>query len=416
MGNRDILNRAIENVGIDQRIWLVAETGGYGNAATGGLFPTATDAIEHTSAKIEFKIPRDDATHRSGRSLVVRLSKKKEVKFSFESYIVPSDPDGSNHPVLPDLHPILVSAMGQVDTSDPAVIKYKLTKSTTTTIRMLEEGTHFSRVVFGCVADNITFSLPGDGKAMFKCDGFAQDVITAGQSSLSAAVTAANALVLNAGEGIRFDVGSYVDVIDQTDGNTQKASARKITAIATDTLTVDGAAITAASGDIVIGAAPDYTATSSANALLGLRGHFTTGLMGAVDAQLISAEISIKNSYAQKNFIYGSSEILGFIADKRRTISVKMDVLLTRDNFEFYQRNTRFIADNLTITLEPQDLPAPSFPTITGRTFSFIFPKVEFNVPVIEQPADGYIKLTLEGVALASSINSVNNEFELHIS
>lgn len=412
---RDFKNRAFENVGIDQRIWIVAETGGYGKLATGGLFPVATDAIEHTDAKITFNIPRDDAAHRSGRSLVVRLSKKKDAKFTFESYIVPADPSGSD-PVLPDMHSFLVSAIGSVDTTDPAVIKYKLTKSTTTSIRMLEEGTHFSRVIFGCVTDNATFTLPGDGKAMFKCDGFAQDVVTAGQSTLSAPVAAANVLVVQTGEGARYDVGAYVDVIDAATGNTRLAAARMITAISGDSLTVAGAAITAATDDIVVGAAPDYTATSSANALLGLRGQFTTGLMGTVDAQLISAEIGIKNNYTQKNFVYGSAETLGFIADKRRAVSIKLDVLLTRDNFEFYQNNTKFIADNLQITLEPQDIPAPSFATTAGRTFTFIFPKVEFNVPALEQPSDGYVKLTLTGVALASDINSVNNELELHIS
>src|SRR4051812_29057056 len=113
---RDILNRSNESVGIDQRVWVLEETG-YGNAASAGLFPVATDGIEHVTALLDFKIPRENANHRSGRSLVTRLSKKKEVKWSFESYIVPADPTGAN-PNLPDMHPMLVNAFGSVVQTD----------------------------------------------------------------------------------------------------------------------------------------------------------------------------------------------------------------------------------------------------------------------------------------------------------
>lgn len=411
---RDILNRSNEFVGIDQRLWIITETGGYGKEATGGLFPLAANGIEHNSAKIEFNIPREDAAHRSGRSRVVRLSGKKEVKFSYEGYIIPGTPSGAN-PTLPDSHPMLLSAFGAVDESNPAKKIYTLTRSTTSSFRYLEEGTHFSRLAVGCVADSITFTLPGDGKAMMKVEGFGQDVISAGQSSLNGAVVASNDLVLQTGEGQRFEVGSYVDVIDKDDGNTRTAASRKITAIVGDTLTVDGAAISADDDDIVIGAAPDFTADSSENALLGLKGDVSTGSFGSLGCDLLSAEITLKNNYTQKIMTYGTDSACGFIADKRRDVQLKLEILLTKSNFDFYQKNKSFIADSVEITLQPQEIPAP-INAAAGRTFTFKFAKVEFNVPQIEQPADGFIKLSLEGVALAADINSVNNEFSLEIS
>lgn len=412
---RDLLNRANEFVGIDQRLWIILETGGYGALATSGLFPTDTDAIEHTSGKIDFDIPRDTATHRSGRSAVVRLSGKRTAKFSFESYIVPGIPDGSNHPTLPDAHPMLLSAMGSVDQSDPTKIVYGLTRSTTSSFRFLEEGTHFSRMCTGCVADTITFSLPGDGKAMMKVEGFGQDVLSAGESLATAAGSAVNVVTVTAGTGERYEIGSYIDIIDHTDGNTRKVAGRKVTAIATDTLTFDGAAGTWAIGDIVVGAAPDFLATSSENALLGLKGSFSTGAFGTIDNELISAEIAIKNNYTQKTFLYGTDTSQGFIADKRREVTLKLDVLLTKSNFDFYQKNKNFIADSVEIDLAPQTIPAPINSPV-GRTFKFKFNRVEFKIPAIEQPSDGYIKLTLEGVALASSINAPNDELSIEIS
>jgi hypothetical protein len=410
---RDILNRSNEFVGLDQRLWIVTETGGYGTAATGGTAPLATNGIEHTAAKIEFNIPREDAAHRSGRSRVSRLSGKKEVKFSFEGYIIPGTPNGSDEPTLPDAHPMLLSAFGAYNQTDPAKIVYSLARSNTASFRMLEEGSHFSRLAVGCVADSITFSLPGDGKAMLKVEGFGSDVFSAGQATLDGAVTT-NTLVLATGQGARFEKNALVDVIDKDDGNTRKAASRKITAISGDTLTVDGAAITADSGDIVIGAAPDFTADSSENALLGLKGDVSTGSFGSLGCDLLSAEITLKNNYTPKTMTYGKDAACGFIADKRREVSLKLDILLTKDNYDFYQSNKNFTADNVEITLQPQEIPGP-INSSAGRTFTFKFSKVEFNVPQIEQPADGFVKLSLEGVALASDINNVNDEFSLEI-
>lgn len=410
---RDILNRSNESVGIDQRMWILEETG-YGNLASAGLFPLAADGIEHVSAMLDFKIPREDAAHRSGRSLVTRLSKKKEVKWSFESYIVPADPTGSN-PNLPDMHPMLINVFGQVDETDPSKKIYKLTRASARSFRMLEEGTHFSRLAVGCVADAVTFTLPGDGMAMCKFEGFAQDLYTAGQSTLAADATATNTLVVQTGHGKRFEVGGYVDGIDQADGNTRKFFSRKITAVTGDTLTISGAAVTALTDDIIIGAAPDFTASKSENALLGLKGSFTTGSLGTIDCQLLSAEIGIKNNYTPKNMIYGTDSNCGYVADKRREVTLKLDVLLTQDNYEFYVQNKTFVADSVTIVLAPQDIPAP-INAPAGRKFTFRFAKVEFDVPTLEQPGDSYVKLTLEGKALAADINTVNNEFELEIS
>jgi hypothetical protein len=411
---RDLLNRSNEFVGIDQRLWVVLESGGYGKAATTGLFPLATDGIEHVTAKIDFNIPREDAAHRSGRSRVVRLSGKKEAKFSYEGYIIPGTPDGSNHPTLPDAHPMLVSAFGAVDQTDPTKIVYKLTRATTNSFRFLEEGSHFSRLAMGCVADTITFTLPGDGKAMMKVEGFAQDVVSAGQTEAAVLGTSTNNVTVATGTGQRFEVGGYIDIISQTDGSTRTAFSRLITGIAGDVLTFAGTSVSFAVGDIVVGAAPDFTADSAENALLGLKGTFSTGAFGVIDSQLMSAEISMKNNYTEKKGIYGTSTNSGFIADKRRDVTLKLEVLLTKSNFDFYQKNKNFIADSVTITLAPQDIPAP-INGATGRTFSFKFPKVEFNIPSIEQPADGFVKLTLEGVALAADINSPNAEFSLEI-
>lgn len=518
---RNLLNRSFEVLGVDQKIWLALETGGYGVEATGGLLPVAGGATEHITANIKFNIPREDSAARSGRSLVTRLSGKKEVEIAWESYIIPGTPDNLGQPTLPPCHPLFLSAFGNIDLTDPTKVKYLLSRLNDKSFRMLEEATHYSRLAVGCVVDKLTFQLPGDGKAMINAEGFGQDVYAAGEAKLAQALTgvaqfaskviqdltytadvagsngnlitiayvgggtagaevvtvvgnaiqvqietgvstatqvkaavdgfpAAAALVnvaitgvggnaqvvaaaanlsggLGADElkvetdkGQLFEVGSYIDVIAVADGNTVSNSAKKILSIGTgvnaDIIKVATALAAALLGDFVIGHAPStYNPISSENALLGLKGSFTVVGYTVGNCELISAEISLTNNFTKKDFIYGTSRICGYIPDKRRQVGVKLEVLLNRDNFAFYMRNKQFIAEDVTITLEPQDIPAPMFTSSLGRTFKFQMPRVEFNIPPIEQPGDKYVTLALEGVALASDNSTTDDELVLTI-
>lgn len=518
---RKLLNRSHEMVGLDQRVWVKLETGGYGEAATSGI-PASADAIEHVNFGATFDIPREDSAARSGRSLAVRLSGKKTAEMTFDSYIIPGTPSGAN-PTLPPLHPFLLSAFGDVDLSNPAEIKYKLAKLSNKSFKVIEEATHYARVIHGCVVESATFTLPGDGKAMFKAEGFAQDVYIAGESLLAQATTgaavaaslvkqdltftadtagsqgnnisidytpgalagsevvtvvgtaisvqiedgvstatqikaavdgfpAAQALVnttisgvggntqvatgaaeylsgglgandvkVSAGEGEKYEAGAYIDVISGVDGDTVLLSARQIAAVGTgqnaDIITLSGAALPAMPvGAIVVGHAPStYSPLSSEGALLGLKGSVTFAGFPGLDCEVISAEIAITNNFTKKDFLYGTSKICGYIPDKRRSVSVKLSLLFNNDNFALYMRNKKFVAEDVTITLEPQDIPAPQFSSSTGRTFEFKMPKVEFNIPPIDPPADRYVSLELEGVAMATDLNNLDSELVLTI-
>lgn len=517
---RNLLNRSYETLGLDQKIWIKKESGGFGDESTAGI-PVAGGAAEHLNFDATFNIPREDSASRSGRSVVVRLSKKKEVSFKAESYIIPGTPDNSGNPTLPPLDALILSAFGNVDLTDPAEIVYKLSQLNDKSFTILEEMTHYSRLIVGMVADSLTFNLPGDGKAQMSVEGFAQDVYTAGQSVLaqasdgtaktaslvkadltftavaagqagnnisidyttgalagaevvsvvgsaisvqiedgvstatqiktaldafpaaaaliSTAITGvggnpqsatgaaqylsgglgANDIRVSAGAGEDFEVGAYLDVIDKDDGETAKVSGAKITAVGTgqnaDIITLGVASPVADVNDIVIGHAPaTYTPISSENALLGLKGTFSVNGT-PISCKLTMAEISLKNNFTKKDFLYGTSKICGYIPDKRRNVGVKLGMLLDLDTFNRYMRAKKFTAEELQITLEPQDIPAPSFTSSTGRTFQFDFPKVEFNIPKLEAPADKYVVLSLEGVALATGMDALDSEMTLTI-
>lgn len=511
--SRNLLTRSYEVLGLDQKIYLAIESGGFGDAATSGL-PVAGGAIEHLTGDVGFNIAREDSAARSGRSVVTRLSKKKEVTFKLEAYIIPGIPDVLGQPTLPPLHALYLGAFGAVNTSDPTKIVYSLSNVTNNSFRLLEEATHYARLAVGLVADSLTFSLPGDGKAQVSSEGFGQDVYSAGEATLGQATTgvaqkagaviqdltyaaktagqggnsttiryiggvalsvavlgqaitvtletgvsdadavklaiegtpAADALVditvsgtgtnvqtaftpavaltggcgandlpLATGQGKKFEVGAYVDVIDKDDGNTVKLSAAEITAINGDILTLDVASVAADAADFVTGHAPTtFQPVSSENALLGLKGSFSVD-GDPLDCRLTNAEISLKQNFTKKDFIFGTSKICGFTADKRRTVGIKLGVMLDRDTFIRYMEAKKFVATDLEIVLEPQDIPAPAFTSGLGRTVTWRMPRVEFNVPKLEAPADKYVLLNLEGVAMAVDANTLDSEITMEI-
>lgn len=530
MAGRKLLSRSSEFLGVDQRVWLSLESGGFGDDATGNFLPTDANAVDFNTANVTFDIPRDDSPSRSQRSVVARLSGKKTVEFSVESHIIPGEPDALGNPTLPPMHPLMLTAFGEVDTTDPAQIQYKLSRFNGNSARILEEATHYSRLTVGVIADSMTISLPGDDKATMSFEGFAQDSYIAGETKLAQALTgaeqlaaiviqdltytakagsgingnlinvtyvgggtagaegvtvagndievaiedgvstadqikaavdgnlAAAALVdvtvsgvganpqtveaqtylvgglgtndfkVEAGKGILFEIGSYIDIIDGVDGDTMVNQAFKVLAVngasvpgqpagpLSDIVTVDAPLAAAAVGDFAIGHAPEtYSPLTSEKALLGLKGSFNVAGVNTGDCELISAEIGVTNNYTKKDFIYGTGKMCGFIPDKRREVSVSLEMLLNRETLSFYMRNKCFVAEDITITLEPQDICGPAFATSVGRTWEFKLPKVEFNIPPIENPADAYVTLALEGKALAPSANQTDEEFTLTI-
>jgi len=526
---RKLLSRSSEFLGVDQKIWIGLETGGFGDAATGGLVPADAGAVDFNTAGVTFDIPRDDSPSRSGRSVLARLSGKKTVEATLESQIIPGDPDILGNPTLPPMHPFILTAFGEVDVTNPAEIVYKLSRFNANSARILEESTHYSRLTVGAIMDSITFNLPGDDKATMAMEGFAQDSYIAGETVLAQLLTGAEQLAslivqdltytalaasgingnlvnityvgggtaglevvtvsgndievqiedgvsiasevesaingspaalllvtvaltgadvaqviaaqaflegglgvsdfkVATGKGILFEFGAYIDVIDASDGDTITTQKAKVLAVNgtpiptnaggpnADIITVDLPLAAALAGDFVIGHAPEtYNPISSEKALLGLKGSLSIVGATVTDCEMISAEISLTNNYTKKDFIYGTGKMCGFVPDKRREVMLNLELLLNKDNLSFYMRNKCFIAEDITITLEPQDICGPAYSSSLGRTFEFHFPKVEFNIPPIENPADAYVTLALEGKALAPSGSQLDEEFTLTI-
>lgn len=396
-------------VGLTQDLWVSLETGGFGDEATGGLLPDATDVLEHLGFTLTYNQARENSEARSGRSVSTRLSGKKEVTWEGNFYIVPADPTGSN-PNLPNIHKFLYGLFGAFDnTTDPLELVYSFVPCTDLSLRAYVLGTQYSQLGIGLFTDTATFSFPGDGTAQATFGGGAQDVLDAYKGTLDAPTVAANDAVLVTGEGKLYDVGSFVDVVDGTTGAVI-AAAREITAIIGDTLTLSGAAFSAVAGDLITPAVLASTGIlTSDNAMVGISGEVI--LDGSnLDCNVVSAEISVANNFTPKNNIFGTDKICGYLNDQRREVSISMELEMDASVYEIYRKAKKFETADIKLRLKPNN-----GDSAVGRTFTFHMPKVEFDIPAVEFPADGVVVLSFEGMALSSDPATPNDEMTLTV-
>jgi hypothetical protein len=245
--------------------------------------------------------------------------------------------------------------------------------------------------------------------AMASFSGFAQTVLDAQRSTLAADAVASNDLVLQTGHGKRFDVGAFVSVADQVTG-ALTAENREITAITGDTLTVDGAAISANENDLVVPAELDAATTlTSDKAMIGLVG--SVSIDGDdLDCVVTSAEISVNNNFTPRDNIYGTDKICGFLNDTRREVSMSMELQMDAAVYDLFRTSKRLENSAVILKLKPNNGDAA-----LGRTFTFSLPKVSFDIPEVTYEADGVVLLSFEGRALSSAAGTPNDEMTLTI-
>ncbi len=404
----EVCNQGRE-VGLTQDLWVSIETGGYGEEATGGTFPVAVDALEHLGFTLTYEQAREDSEARSGRSVATRLSKKIISSWEGNFYIVPADPTGVN-PNLPNIHKFLYGVFGAFDnTTDPTELVYSFVSCDEVSLRAYVLGLQYGQLGIGLFVDTATFTLPGDGMAQATFGGGAQTVLDSYRTTLSAATVAGNDVTLLTGEGKQIDIGAFVDVVDGTTGAVI-AAAREVTDKVGDVLTLSGATFTAAINDLVTPAVLASTGMlTSDNAMVGISGEVLLDTV-ALDCSVLSAEISITNNFTPRDNIFGTDKICGFRNDKRREVMISMEIELDSSTYELYRKSKRFELADVKIRLFPNN-----GDDAVGRTFTFHLPRVEFNVPAIEFPADGVVTLSFEGRALSSGPQTPNDEMTLTV-
>lgn len=393
----DIYNSSNDSVALEQRWYAKVETsrGVLAIPANGDFFWTLG------GGSISYAQPFESSPHRSGRHHTDIIKKKKETSFSFSTYFNIDESLGSASSTEIDAANKLFfkSLLGKEYTSPN--LKYTSEAAPDLTFSLFEVGDKWSRQSAGAFMQGGNMNFPGDGEATVEWSGAAKDAIFCGIGK-STSASSGNSITLQAGEGDLFRIGAAVMIV-KDDGVTRSAdtpagSARTVTAISGDVITLSGAALADADGS----ADPIYLsyyepAAPSAinNPVTGLVGSMS--IVGLTATAFRSASVNIQNNHEVVSYSYGTDglDYPFFVPGDRMTATVSIEMNLNAEVVKFFNRVQDFTAQDLSIVLG----------NAAGRHLELSAPNVRFSVPAFSLPDTGSVPISFEGNAYQSALD-----------
>jgi hypothetical protein len=393
----DIYSSSNDSVALEQRWYAKVET-------TRGILavPTNSDFFWTLGGgSISYAQPFESSPHRSGRHHTNIIKKKKETSFSFSTYFNIDETLGSASTTEIDVANRLFfkSLLGKEYTSPN--LKYTSEAAPDLTFSLYEVGDKWARQSAGAFMQGGNMSFPGDGEATVEWSGNAKDAIFVGIGK-STVASSGNSITLETGEGDAFRVGAAVMII-KDDGvtrstDTASGTARFVTAIAGDVITLSGAALTDADGSVN----PIYLCYYEPAAPTGINNP-VTGLVGSMNivglsmACFRSASINIQNNHEIVDYCYGTDGLASpfFVPGDRMTASISVEMNLNADIVRFFNRVQDFEAQDFTIVLGDA----------AGRHLELTAPNVRFSVPAFSLPDTGSVPISFEGNAYQSALD-----------
>jgi len=391
-------------ISLNQRWYLKEES-------TRGTFiaPTDTDFLfVMPGGQIAYEQPFESNPSRSDRHHNSIIKKKKTTAWNFTTFLNLDESVAQGSTEI-DLAKRLLwkSLLGEEDLGVGGVFaEYDSGLDPDTTFTLLEVGDQWSRQSPGAFVQGGNFQMPGDGEATVEWSGMAKTTFFAGVGKTTTDNNTTNDVVLQAGEGNRFSVGAIVMLIE-ADGATRSAdtpadSFRTITAIAVDTITVDGAVLSDADGsaaDIFLVYYEPVTPTAIDNPVTGLVGSIALTNIPSTTC-IRNLGVNMQNNHELVDYCYGEDALAGrlFVPGSRLTVEVTMSVNLNHDLVEFFNRVQAFEAQDITAILGDS----------AGRHYQTVLPRVFFNVPAFSVPDEGSIPVEFTGTAYQTALEAAD--------
>jgi hypothetical protein len=272
------------------------------------------------------------------------------------------------------------------------------------TFTIMEDGDKWSRQARGAFVMDNTVGLPGNGEATCEWNGGAVESFMIGIGK-SVTANAVNTITVAAGEGDSYRVGGLVMVI-KSDGTTRSSdtpanTARVITAISGDLVTLSGAVLTDSDGtdnEVYLSYYEPTTKTAINNPLTGLVGSMS---FADLPSQCFrSATIKIANDHELVDYCYGHDSLDApfFVPANRLTVTVTAELNLNANLVQFFNRVQDFESKDFQAVLG----------SATGRRMVIDCPKVQFPVPEFSVPESGSIPVSFEGVAYQTALDAAD--------
>jgi len=388
-----------DSYAIEQTVYLKQE------ATRGHLMPPSpTDFLFTLSGGgLSQTQPFDISPHRSGRHNNNIIKKKKECSWSLSTYFnideTLADADAAEIDVPARV--LFKSLLGHEDAA--AGLIYDARTAPNVTFSIFEIGDKWCKQGRGCFVESAGMSFPGDGEAKCEWAGSGATSVMVGVGKSTARNDVGNTVTVAAGEGVYFPVGALV-MITKSDGVTRSSdtpanTARAVTAVVGDVVTLSGAPLTDADG----AASPVYlvyyepaTRSGIDNPVTGLKGSVTIPSIGS---QVIrSAKVDIKNGHELIKNGFGSDSLSGalFTSGGRLEATLTVELNLNAKVLALFNNVQTFTAQACTIILGSS----------VGRHLEILTPRVYFKVPAVTVPENGSIPVSFEGTCLQSSLDA----------
>jgi hypothetical protein len=392
---------ANDSVALEQKIYVKLES-----VRGTMVLPTGSDFIYHIGGgSVNFVQPIESSPHKSGRHHTSVIKQKTETTWTIPTFFNIDTTLGSASPneISAGMKVLHKSMFGYEDLSTSPV--YNTSQDPDITFTIMEIGDVWAKQAPGCFVEACNMTFPGDGQAQAEWSGMGKTVLLVGIGK-SVTNNNANTVTLATGEGKRFPVGAKVMIIkdDNTKStDTPAGTARTVTSVTGDVVTVDGAVLADADGTtdpVYLVYYEPESPTSINDPQTGLQGSITIAGFGAIDNCVRSLSISAANNHELQDFCYGEEGLGGplFTPGGRFTAEVSIELNLNKELVAFINNLKEFDGDDITLILGDA----------TSRHLQIEIPKVIFPIPEIPVPETGTIPVTFTGNAYQTALDAAD--------
>ena len=385
-------------IALEQKIFLKVET-----VRGTMVLPTGADFIYHIGGgSVNFSQGIESSPHKSGRHHTSIIKQKTSTSWTLPTFFnIDTTLGGAGAGELDPGIKLLHKSMFGYENLVPSPV-YNTTIPPDTTFTIMEIGDVWAKQAPGAFVESANMTFPGDGQAQSEWAGMAKTMLLVGIGK-SVTANAANIVTVATGEGKRFPVGGKVMIIKTSNaksGDTPAGTARTITSVTGDAVTLDGAVLTDSDGTVnpvyLVYFEPESPVAIN-DPQTGLVGSVTIAGFGTIDNCVRSLSINATNSHEVQDFCYGEAGLGGplFTPGGRFTAEVSMELNLSKELVGFLNNLTSFDGDNITLILG----------SASGRHLQIEMPKVIFPIPEISVPDTGTIPVTFTGSCYQSALD-----------
>ncbi len=386
-----------DSIALEQKIFIKEE------ASRGVLeLPGDSDLIlANPGATVNFTQPIESSPVRSDRHHTDVIRSKTNTEWTIPSFFHIDTSGGVSDTQIDQGYRTLLKAMlGRERTS---TLRYDAVTPPDITFSLYNIGDVWAFQAPGSFVEAANAQLPGDGDATIEFSGMSKTALLVGIGQSNIDNNSGNTVTLGTDEGKRFPVGAKVMIIE-TDGTTKSAdtvagTAREVTDVTGDVVTIDGAGLADADGSVtpvyLVYFEPDAP-TAINDPQTGLQGSVT--IVGRTFPCVRSIGISMVNNHEPADFCYGEEGLASpfFTPGGRFTAEISLELNMNSELLELLNDLKDFTGEDITVVLGD---PA-------GRRVVFTMPKVIFPIPEVTPPDTGTIPVTFTGNAYQSTLDA----------